>query len=372
MHIKWWMALVTMFMMYAVDPGTGGNGNGDGGTGSGGNGNGDGGTGSGGNGNGDGGTGSGDGGTGSGDGGTGGGSGDGGTGGNGNGDGGTGSGDGGNKGGEGGDKSNDPPKLMWPENWREDYAGTDEKLLNQLKRFNSPRDVIDSYIAANKKLSSGEFKTALAKDAKPEEVARWREQNGIPAEPKGYADTLELPQGLQLGEADNAAISDFFLSAHEANMHPKDVNAAVSWYFEHIEREGALEMDRIARHRTDADMELHKDWGDMYKRNLNVVSEVLDRAGGDFKDYMFNATGPDGVPLGNNPQFLRWAAQLGMELNPAATVVPGSGTNSARAIDDEIAAIEADMNKDRNAYFKDEKKQARYRELLAAREKVRG
>lgn len=259
----------------------------------------------------------------------------------------------------------------WPENWREDYAKSDEKLLNRLKRFNSPKDVIDSFLNAEKKLTSGQLKTAQPpKDAKPEEMDRWREENGIPTEPIGYLDHLKLPDGLELGEADQAIVSDFFLTAHEGNMLPADVNKAVSWYFDFQEREAALEVQRINTSRIDANTELHAEWGDMYKANINAAVSLTERGDPALKDYLFQATGPDGLPLGNSPIFLRWLASMAKEIDPAATIVPGSGTNSSRAIDDEITAIEKRMKEDRAGYFKDQKAQDRYLELITAREKI--
>ena len=61
-----------------------------------------------------------------------------------------------------------------------------------------------------------------------------------------------------------------------------------------------------------------------------------------------------------------WARQL----NPAGVVLPGAGGNLAKSIDDEITQIETLMKTDRATYNKDEKKQARLRELYAARDKI--
>ena len=56
-----------------------------------------------------------------------------------------------------------------------------------------------------------------------------------------------------------------------------------------------------------------------------------------------------------------------LAINPVATVVTNSNGNVMNSIDDEIAAIEKVMHT--KEYFKDEKKQARYRQLIEARER---
>jgi hypothetical protein len=86
-------------------------------------------------------------------------------------------------------------------------------------------------------------------------------------------------------------------------------------------------------------------------------------------DGLLSARGPDGVPTLNNPDVMRWLVSMARELNPAATVVPGSG-NATASVADEIANIEKTMRENRRAYMADEKMQARYRQLLDARERL--
>ena len=57
--------------------------------------------------------------------------------------------------------------------------------------------------------------------------------------------------------------------------------------------------------------------------------------------------------------------------NPAGVVVPGSHADPSKGVDDEISTIEKTMRTNRSEYNRDEKMQARYRELLGAREKLK-
>ncbi len=88
-------------------------------------------------------------------------------------------------------------KTAWGEDWREKLAKGDEKKLKSLQRFASPEALTDSYMSAAERIRSGELKTVLPKDAKPEELAAWRKENGIPETPDKYDLTFE--SGLVIG-----------------------------------------------------------------------------------------------------------------------------------------------------------------------------
>jgi len=74
----------------------------------------------------------------------------------------------------------------------------------------------------------------------------------------------------------------------------------------------------------------------------------------------------DGKKIGDDPDVMRFLIGLAQELRPVETVIE-AGSPSGQSIDAEIAEIKEKMRTDRRAYNKDEKLQARYRELIAAR-----
>ena len=69
-------------------------------------------------------------------------------------------------------------EAAWPQDWRDQLAGGDEKLVKRAQRYASPRDVWNALVAAQNRISSGELKSVLPKDAKPEEIAAWRTEQG--------------------------------------------------------------------------------------------------------------------------------------------------------------------------------------------------
>ena len=66
--------------------------------------------------------------------------------------------------------------------------------------------------------------------------------------------------------------------------------------------------------------------------------------------------------------------QLDMQINPIATVVPGSGTNAVQAVENELADLRKMMGDHSSEYWKGPmaaKHQARYKELVGAVSKGR-
>lgn len=264
------------------------------------------------------------------------------------------------------------PTQDWPDDWRERAAAGDEKAAKRFARYTSPADALKALVEAQNKISAGIKPAALPENATDEERAQWRADNGIPATPDEY--DLTLPGGLAIGEADKEVIADFLKHAHGADMRPEQVKSSLAWYYETQERQAQEQAQADAAMFQATEEELRQEWGGDYRRNVNLASTLLDNAPPGVKENLLGARLADGTALGNSPGVLRWLASLSRELNPLATVVPGSGATAAAAVETEIAALEARMGGDeatRKAYFKDEKAQARYRELVSARAAVR-
>jgi hypothetical protein len=257
----------------------------------------------------------------------------------------------------------------WPDDWREQYAGQDEKLLKRLQRYASPKAALDALVSAQDKIRSGALKAVLPDNPSEEQLKQWREENGIPEKPSEY--DVNLPDGLVIGEQDKPLVDGFLEAAHKAHMQPAQVKQALSWYFSEQERLINEVAQRDNEARQAAEDELRQEWGGEFRQNINLVSGLLDGAPAGVKENLMNARLADGSLLGNNPQVLRYLTGLSRELNPMGTVVPGAGVNSVSAIESEIAGLEKRMGDDRANYFKDEKAQARYRELITARDRFK-
>jgi hypothetical protein len=258
-------------------------------------------------------------------------------------------------------------KATWPDDWRAQMAGGDEKVAKNLERFASPKDVTNAWRSFQQRLSSGELKSALPKDAKPEDVAKWRTENGIPEKPEGY----KMPEGLVIGDADKPLIDLFLKDMHGKNAPTEVVQTAVQSYYKIVEQQAAQIAENDVAHKTEMEDTLRAEWGGEYRGNVNAIGAMLESAPGGIKDKILSARTADGRAIMNDPDVLRWFATTARELNPVATVVPAGGDQMG-AITDEIGKIEKLMGNRQSEYWKGptaDKMQARYRELITARDR---
>ena len=259
-----------------------------------------------------------------------------------------------------------PTESAWPDNWRQMYAGEDEKKLSQLSRYASPEAAFDGLIATKTKLSSGEYKSTSPYPEKgtEEEQNAWRENNGIPLKAEEYEFASTIP------EEDKQYIEDFKEYAHEKNIPKNYANEFVDFLVSQEEKilaDGEAEDETF---RQESEDKLRVEWGADYRRNLNIINGLFDTAPEGVKDLIFNGRLADGKPIGSHPDVLRYFVDLALQINPVATVVGTSGGNVMSSIDDELEQINNTMKNEPSKYYKDEKMQARWRELTAAKERM--
>lgn len=262
-----------------------------------------------------------------------------------------------------------PLETSWGDNWRKDYAGEDSKMLARLERYQSPRAVMDALISAQNRISSGELKKALPADAKPEELAAWRSEHGIPEKPEGYF--TNLPDGLVIGDDDRPMFDSFAASLHAVNADPQVARAAIGWYNKFVEDQAAKIAEGDATAKQGAEDALRAEWGADYRANVNAMKGFLDTAPKEVAEMIADARGADGTAILNNPGVVKWLVGLAREMNPAATLVPGAPGNAHKGVEDRIAEIEKTMRTNRNEYNRDEKMQAEYRDLIDARTRLK-
>lgn len=264
-----------------------------------------------------------------------------------------------------------PTATAWGDDWREKYAATDDKRLNVLKRYASPKDVLDAHFALKQRVDSGELKNAkpLPANATPEQVTAWRAENGIPANAGDYL--TNMPNGLVIGEADKPTMTAFAEAMHKANAPPALVHAALGWYNSFQEQQAADIVKAEKEAKAKGEDELRAAWGAEYRTNVNVANDFLtSTAGEEVADQLANAVLPDGSLLGDNPKALQWLAKIAREVNPVATLLPNGGGGTAASVDTRIGEIEKTMRTNRAEYNRNTQMQDEYRQLLDARLKM--
>jgi hypothetical protein len=253
--------------------------------------------------------------------------------------------------------------------WRDQLAGDDLRLRERLNRFASPADLARSYRSLEQKLSSGEYRRDLPDTATDEEKAAWRKELGIPDKADGYA--VELPEGLVLGKDDQPVVDLFRQFAHERNYTPRQFNEALTWYYETQDALASQREDADAAFRQKSEDALRAEYGPDYRRNMNVLGSVRDSMPEDLAARLLAGRLADGTKIGNDPAFIRWMVSLGLELNPASTLVPATAANAGQSIASELESIARLRVENPEKYWKDNKLLERERELIAAQEKMR-
>lgn len=259
----------------------------------------------------------------------------------------------------------------WPNDWRERMAGDDAKMLARLKRYANPMNVGKAFHAAELKISAGQQRNlAPPAEATPEELTLWRKEVGLPDKPEGYLDALD--KGLVIGDADKETINGFLGKMHEAHAPASAVKQAVEWYYDNFEKMEAKQAEDDMTYQRQGEDELRQEWptpGE-YRRNVTIINSWLDTAPEGVKDALVGARTADGRPIASNPSVLRFFLSSALEANPAASVVPGAGAAAGVGIEERIEAIQKMMRDPKSDYFKNEKVQAEYRDLIDARERL--
>jgi len=255
-------------------------------------------------------------------------------------------------------------------NWRDAFVPEgDEAVATQMERFTDPASYGTAFREAQATLSSRPFMASPGEGATDEDIVAFRESNKLPADVEAYL--KDLPDGIVLGEEDQA-IATHFMTALHGQYAPKEMgNALLGAYTSFQEEVQASEVALDATQNTETTDELRKDWGSDYRTNINIVHGLLEGLfGKEGKEELLNGRFQSGRGFMNNATIMKGFAQLARERDPlAAAFIPSGGADAVTTMNDEIAEIEKVMRTDRRAYNKDEKMQARLRELYDIRTK---
>jgi hypothetical protein len=263
----------------------------------------------------------------------------------------------------------------WTEGWRQHMAAgsTDpEKDLKQLERYESPEGIWKKARELERRMSSGELRTTLRKDATAQEIAAWRAENGIPAKPEEYK--INLPAGRQMPKEDDPFVKAFLKRAHDSNMSQAHVDAAIAVFYEQVDQGVHAEQEKEAKLERETEDKLRQEWQGDYRVNKAMAEALLDRAPQGFKDRFLKGYLSDGTPIRADVASWKWLVQMEREINPASTVLPGSSGDLGKTIAGELDGLRKMMGDQNSEYWKGPKAEAnqkRYRELIGAEQKMK-
>lgn len=264
---------------------------------------------------------------------------------------------------------------LWPADWRAQLAAGNEKEVKQLERYTSPKDIWAKARAFEQRLSSGELKavTPFPDKGTPEQQNAWRAENGIPEAADKY--TIDLGEGVVLGDADKPIVDDFLKHMHSKNLPTSLANETMKWYMDFAERQAEARYEADMQAKQTFEDTMRPEWGNEFRTNMNSIGGILDLAPEGFRDRFMQGRMADGTPFGSDPDALRWLANVARQINPITTITPGAGANIEQAIGDEISKLEGMMGNKGSEYWRGEnadKNQERYRQLIDARDRNKG
>lgn len=276
-------------------------------------------------------------------------------------------------GGEGG-KGGEP--AAYPADWRDRYAKSrnNDKLKARLERFASPEAAFDALVATTDKIREVGLRAPFPANGTDEQKAQWRQEHGIPAKPEDYK-VEDLLDGQQIGKEQKPLVDSFLKTAHSLNLTPEQAAAVVGFQMQLREQSSA------ERQKVDSDIarrvvdELRAEWGDDYRQNQSRVWAALELMPNQAMERIRNARLADGTPLLSDADFLRGMVALHKGYDPSSTLVGAGEGDGGASIEDEIAQYKQWMkapkgHPDYDKYNGNPKAQERYRELLAAKERL--
>jgi hypothetical protein len=148
-------------------------------------------------------------------------------------------------------------------------------------------------------------------DGKDEKaLAEWRKAEGIPDDPTGY----KLPEAVQkrMVDEDKPILSSFTEFAHKKGARPMSWKSPPSGTSKMAEAAQAKqsETDKIASE--EAEDTLRKDWAHgEFKANTTIAHRFIEGIPG--VGVKFAEARVDGKRLGDLPEFIAWAADMGRE-----------------------------------------------------------
>lgn len=232
-----------------------------------------------------------------------------------------------------------------PDDWRDIAAAGDDDTLKLLKRYGSISGVAKALKEAQATIRGGKLKTTMPDPKDEKAMAEWRKAEGIPADPTGY----KLPDEVvkRLTDEDKPILSSFTDYAHKRNARPDVVEIASSWYVEMEEMAAAKRLEEDSAASEEAEDALRKDWAHgEYKANTTIAKRFVESIPGVGESWS-EARMPNGRRLGDIPEFVSWAADMGREkFGDAVFATPdGESRHNSRK-----AEIEKIRNEDFDRY----------------------
>ncbi len=264
----------------------------------------------------------------------------------------------------------DPPPSDPPaDNWRNgviESLGLEEgsdasKYQNMLERFTDPASMHKAFFEAQDTIRKGAVSTGLPENPTDEQLAEFREANGIPGDAAAYA------EGMDLDEEEMAEMKDVFDLAHKNNLSKDGLAELLTAVAVSEEEQERRHQAQDGLDKQEFDQIMKDQWGPDYQTNMNMIDNMINRLPESVRDSFKSARLADGRSLLASPEMMQFFAATERSINPAAALVP----NSINAISDiKTRRVELEKMMGEPDWHKNTAANAEYDKILATLEQM--
>lgn len=203
-----------------------------------------------------------------------------------------------------------PPdfRSSWNPEYREHPALKDYKDIN---------GVLKSHVELQKMVGTNRLPMPQA-DWKPEQYAELFNKLGRPEKAEGYQlPKMEVPAGVEL---DPAMEQHFRGKLHGLNLTQSQYEGVYKEFIGYLGTQAEAETQARDKFFAEATESLKKEWGDKYDGNVAMAQKAYDTLGGQEVKALF-----DKHNLSNNPQVIKFMANLGAKMGEDSATGNGNG-----------------------------------------------
>jgi len=261
-----------------------------------------------------------------------------------------------------------PGPAAFPDDWREQIAGEDTAMLNELKRVESVAALAKRVVDQRAVIAKGLKPMTITSESTDEEIAAYREAVGIPTEVDQY--NVQFSENITPSERDTALLGTFKEAAHGANLTEEQSQGLLLWYEDVVEAEAQDRAEQAVARRNETSEALREEWGGDYAGNLNAVKTFMQQnLGEEAQTELAQMQFVDGTYLGDNVHFLRLLAPLAVDMLGPNAILAGDTTALSDDLNtrkEEILKLRGGNKEEREKYKSD----AIQRELAGIYEKL--
>ncbi len=216
-------------------------------------------------------------------------------------------------------------------------------------RFTTEGDFIKGAVQAHAKLRAGEIQSVNVSDMSEDQLAEYREAQGIPVDGK-YE--INLPDDVQMQEGDQDMIEQVMPIALAGNVSTPVFNAMVE---AQLRGRDALLDQMVAQDGIDRqtfENVARENWGADYEVNMNRLTNMINLLPEAVREDFQDARLANGKGLMNSPEVVNFLVSLDRQIHPLDTL-PGEGFNqhaTAQDIERQVKEI-FDAGEQKEKYY---------------------